>query len=102
GDEEHRRQNGGRARERVRLPAPRHEIAGAPARTQRSAFGALEEHDRDQGDHNENMDDDEDRLHEEGSSGRAAALSKPASLKRWRAPIMAQEARPSRRDRRKP
>ena len=72
--EEHRRQDGGRARERVRLTAPGHEAAGSSARPKRPALGALQEDDRDEGDDDENVNDDQDGLHEEVSVGRPADL----------------------------
>ena len=85
-EEEQRGEDRGGARERVRLAAPGHEArdaaASAAAAEPEPAFGALEQHDADQREHDDQVDDDENRLHIPNPSGgpRSAALAHAVRL----------------------
>ena len=66
GREEDDCENCGRASQDVRRASAAHEAAAsaAAAHSERAAFGALQKYDADKGDHNHEVDDDQDGLHE--------------------------------------
>ena len=80
GGEEQGAEDGGRPRERVRLAAPGHETSGPPARPQRAALGALQQDDRDERDDDQDMNNDQNGLHEGLKRAKRLALG-PASSK---------------------
>ena len=54
---------GGRARQQVGLPPAGHEASAAAAHAEPAAFGALQQHDTDKADGNEQVDDQNDGRH---------------------------------------
>jgi len=66
-----RGENTGRARQRVRRTARRHE-PGTAADAETATFGLLDEHDADEGDHDQEVDDDQYRMHMSSPAPRGA------------------------------
>ena len=89
GGEKQRAEDGGRARERIRLAAACHEAAGPAARPERAALRALQQDDPDQRDDDQNVNDEEDGLHG-GLERPERRPQRLASSTRWRAPNTAE------------
>ena len=86
--EEQGAEYGGGPGKRVRLAAPGHEAAGAPARAERATLRALQEDNDDKRDDDQNMNDDQNGLHEGLNRAKRLAAgpasSKDGALLTWR------------------